>query len=64
MDEYDYTQKEPEKDQTKLPFSDHWRKHTMSHVDDKFNVSRMHCMGLVMSLFNCGFLFAGSASLS
>lgn len=36
IDEYDYTQ--PLEGQTKLPFEEHWRKHTLSHVDRNYNV--------------------------
>lgn len=39
IDEYDYSQKDPEQSQTKRTFEEHWRKHTMSYVDDKFDVS-------------------------
>ncbi|XP_064383091.1 succinate dehydrogenase [ubiquinone] flavoprotein subunit, mitochondrial-like isoform X2 [Halichondria panicea] len=38
IDEYDYSQKDPEQSQTKRTFEEHWRKHTMSYVDDKFDV--------------------------
>ena len=37
MDEYDYSKSL--EGQEKLPFDKHWRKHTLSKVDDKFNVS-------------------------
>ena len=36
IDEYDYSK--PLEGQTKKPSSEHWRKHTMSYVDEDYNV--------------------------
>ena len=42
IDEYDYSK--TLEGQQELPFDKHWRKHTMSKVDNNFNVSLAHAL--------------------
>lgn len=42
IDEYDYSKSL--EGQQELPFDKHWRKHTLSKVDNDFNVSRAHAL--------------------
>ena len=62
VDELNYGK--PLEGQTKLEFEDHWRKHTMSSVDDSYKVENISLQLYSVTLFTCGPHFPSSLFLS